>query len=105
MIGFIFLSLSNLLLNGFLLILIAFIPLTISICIFLPSASDSIIKTSPKKYHGSAIALYSQCFGISALTIPWIAGKLIDNYNTALQLWLLVSFICILLIPICKTIK
>jgi len=105
LIGFIFLSLSSFLINGYVLILIAFIPITIAICIFLPSASDAIIKSSPVKYHGSAIALYSQCFGISSLTIPWMAGKLIDNYNTAFPLWLIVSMLCILFLPICKSIK
>ena len=105
LIGFSFLSLSNLLLNGYVLILLAFIPLTISLCIFLPSASDAIIKSSPKKYRGSAIALYSQCFGISSLTVPLMAGKLIDSYSTAIQLWLIVSLVCIILIPICKDIK
>tara|TARA_Y100001968_G_scaffold24475_1_gene19153 strand:- start:241 stop:1467 length:1227 start_codon:yes stop_codon:yes gene_type:complete len=105
LIGFIFLSLSNLLINGYLLIILAFIPITIAICIFLPSATDAIIKSSPIRYHGTAIALYSQCFGISALTVPWIAGKIIDNYNTSFQLWLLVSITCIFLIPICKKIK
>jgi len=102
LIGFIFLSISNLLVNGYLLILLAFIPLTIALCIFLPSASDAIIKSSPIKYQGSAIALYSQCFGISALTIPWIAGKLIDYYDTAFQVWLVISLICVFLIPIYK---
>ncbi|MBW3042314.1 MFS transporter [Prochlorococcus marinus] len=105
LIGFILLSLSNFLLNGYLLVIIAFIPLTIALCIFLPSASDAIIKSSPDKYQGSAIALYSQCFGISALTIPWMAGRLIDNHETAFQLWLIISLMCILLIPICKRIK
>ena len=105
LIGFIFLSLSNFLLDGYLLILIAFIPLTISLCIFLPSASDAIINSAPIKYQGSAIALYSQCFGISSLTVPWMAGKLIDIYNTAFPLWLIVGLICIILLPICKIIK
>jgi len=105
LIGFIFLSISNLLLNGYLLIILAFIPITISLCIFLPSASDSIIKSSPIKYQGTAIALYSQCFGISSLTIPWIAGKLIDNFGTAFHLWLIVILICLALVPISKNIK
>ena len=105
LIGFILLSLSNILLNGYLLIILAFIPLTVSLCIFLPTASDSIIRSSPVKYRGSAIALYSQCFGISSLTVPWMAGKLIDNYNTAFQLWLIVSLICVFLVPISKNIK
>ncbi len=104
-IGSIFLSLSNFLINGYLLIITAFIPLTISLCIFLPTASDALIKSSPTKYRGSAIALYSQCFGISALTVPWIAGKLIDKFDTAFQLWLIVSLICISLVPICRNIK
>ena len=105
LIGFSFLSISNFLINGYLLIIVAFVPLTVALCIFLPSASDAIIKSSPIKYRGSAIALYSQCFGISALIVPWMAGKLIDNYDTAFQLWLIVCLICILLIPICKRIK
>jgi len=105
LLGSILLLASNFLIYGYLLILIAFIPITISLCIFLPSASDAIINSSPIKYRGSAIALYSQCFGISALTIPWMAGKLIDNFNTAFQLWLIVSLICIFLVPISKNIK
>ena len=105
LIGFISLFLSNFLINGYLLILFAFIPLSVALCIFLPSASDAIIKCSPMQYRGSAIALYSQCFGISALTIPWISGKIIDNYNTAFQIWLIISLFCIFLIPVCKRIK
>ena len=105
LIGFIFLSLSNLLLYGHILIIIAFIPITTALCIFLPSASEAIIKSSPIQYRGTAIAIYSQCFGISALTIPWIAGKLIDNLDTAFQVWVIVSIICIFLLPICKSIK
>jgi len=105
LIGFILLSISNFLVNGYLLILLAFIPLTIALCIFLPSASDAIIKSSPIRYQGSAIALYSQCFGISALTMPWIAGKLIDYYDTTFQVWLVISILCIFLIPIYKRIK
>ena len=105
LISFILLSLSNLLVYGYLLILLAFIPLTISLCIFLPSASDAIIKSSPRRYRGRAIALYSQCFGISALTVPWMAGKLIDNYDTAFQLWLVISLICMILVPISMNIK
>ncbi|WP_269610927.1 MFS transporter [Prochlorococcus marinus] len=105
LIGFILLSVSNFLYDGYLLILLAFIPLTTSLCIFLPSASDAIIKSSPVKHHGSAIALYSQCFGLSSLTVPWMAGKLIDNSDTAFQLWLIVGLFCIALVPISKNIK
>ena len=105
LLGFILLSLSNLLDNGYLIILIAFIPLTISLCIFLPSASDAIIRTTPTKHQGTAIALYSQCFGISSLIVPWLAGKLIDKFDTAFQLWLLITLVCIILLPISKAIK
>ena len=105
LIGFVFLSISNLLNNGYLLVTIAFIPLTISLCIFLPSASDSIIRSSPTKYQGSAMALYSQCFGFSSLVVPLFAGKLIDSFNTAFQLWLIMIVISVILIPISKNIK
>ena len=94
MIGFILLSISNFLLNGYLIISVALIPISIALCILLPTASDTIIKASPIKYHGTAIALYSQCYGFSALTVPWMAGKLIDNYDTAIQSWkLFASFV------------
>ncbi len=105
LIGFILLSVSNFLYAGYLLILLAFIPLTTSLCIFLPSASDAIIKSSPVKHQGSAIALYSQCFGLSSLTVPWMAGKLIDYSDTGFQLWLIVGLFCIALVPISKNIK
>ena len=103
--GFILLAISNILFDGYILIIAAFIPITIALCIFLPSASDSIINTSPVNYRGSAIALYSQCFGISSLTIPWLAGKLIDNYDTAFQLWIILIIFGIFLIPTCSKIK
>ena len=103
--GFILLAISNILFNGYILIIAAFIPITIALCIFLPSASDSIINSSPVNYRGSAIALYSQCFGISSLTIPWLAGKLIDNYDTAFQLWIILIIFGIFLIPTCSKIK
>ncbi len=103
--GCVLLSLSSLTINGYQLVLIALIPITISLCAFLPSASALIVKSSPIKNRGSAIALYSQCFGISALTIPLIAGKLIDSYGTAFQLWFIISLICILFLPITKRIK
>ena len=105
LLGFVCLSISNLLYDGYFLITIAFIPLTISLCIFLPSASDAIIRSSPIKHQGTAIALYSQCFGISSLIVPFLAGKLIDNFNTAFQLWLVIILLCITLIPISKNIK
>ena len=105
LISFLFLALSNFFANGYFLIVLSFLPLTIALCIFLPSASDAIIKSSPIKYRGSALALYSQCFGISALTIPLMAGKLFDYYNSAFQVWLILSLVCILFIPICKKIK
>ncbi len=103
--GCILLSLSNLMINGYQLVLIALIPITISLCAFLPSASDLIVKSSPIRNRGSAIALYSQCFGLSALIIPWIAGQLIDSYGTAIQLWFIISLICILFLPITKRLK
>ena len=105
LIGLILLSLSNFLLNADTIIISALIPITISLCIFLPSAADAIVSSTPSKYQGSALALYSQCFGVSSLTVPWMAGKLIDNYDTAFQLWIIVSLICIILIPITRKIK
>ena len=105
LIGLTILTLSNILINGYLLVLLALVPITISLCIFLPSASDAIIKTSPIQRQGSAIALYSQCFGISAFTFPWLAGKIIDHYQSGIQLWLVVCLICILFLPITRKIK
>ena len=77
----------------------------IALRIFLPSASDAIIKTSPIEYRGSAIDLYSQCLGISALITQWMAGEKMEYYNNDFKVWLIISLICIFLIHICKRIK
>ena len=105
LISFILITISNFSSNGYILIIMAFFPLTIGLCIFLPSGADTIIKSTPIKYQGRFLALYSQCFGFSSLTVPLIAGKLIDSYDSAILLWVIVGIICILLIPICKNIK
>ena len=105
LIGFIILSLSNFFINGYILILIAYISLTISLSVFLPSASDTIKKSSPISNRGNTILIYSQCLGIGSLTLPWIAGRLIDKHGTAIKVYLLACIFCILLLPICKNIK
>tara|TARA_Y100001968_G_scaffold140457_1_gene128483 strand:- start:4998 stop:6221 length:1224 start_codon:yes stop_codon:yes gene_type:complete len=103
--GFIIITISSYLSSGYILILIALLPITFGLCIFLPTGSDTVIKNSPIKYRGIVLAFYSQCFGISALTIPWVAGRLIDSYDSAIQLWIIISIISILLIPICRYIR
>ena len=51
------------------------------------------------------MALYSQCFGISALVSPLIAGYTIDSQGNAMLIWLFISICCIALLPITNKIK
>ena len=51
------------------------------------------------------MAVYSQCFGVSALVAPWLAGVLIDANKNAVMLWLISGFLCILATPLTRRIN
>ncbi len=101
-IGCFLLGASSVFSEGILLVLIAQIFLAIALASFLPTATESIIQISPIEHRGMSIALFSQCFAVSALIAPVAAGKIIDLRGNGMPIWISMSLICILLIPLTR---
>ena len=51
------------------------------------------------------MALFSQCFAISAIVAPLAGGALLDLQNNGLLLWLLMAGACLLVLPTLRSLK
>ena len=51
------------------------------------------------------MALFSQCFAISAIVAPLAGGALLDLQKNGLLLWLLMSGACVIVIPTLRSLK
>ncbi|KGG15483.1 MULTISPECIES: MFS transporter [unclassified Prochlorococcus] len=105
MVGCLLLSLSSFYYNGLILMIVGLVPISIGIAMFLPTATESIVQISPKSFRGLSMAIYSQCFGISFLVFPLIAGRIIDETGDGMILWLATSICCLLVYPLINKIK
>ena len=104
-IGSMLIALSGLHFRGLVLILVAELLLAFGEAAFLPTATDAIIREAPIELQGLAMALFSQCFAISASTVPLFAGVLLDTQGNGLLLWLSAAAICILMLPMLGSIR
>ena len=103
--GCLLLGLSSLWNQGIVVILLAQIPLAFGLASFLPTATEVIIKIPPPQHRGISMALFSQCFAISALVSPVVAGASIDHYGNGIILWIIMSILCICIVPLSNQIK
>jgi MFS family permease len=71
-------------------------PLAAAEAAFLPTASEAVVELTPLAHQGMAMALFSQCFAISALVAPLLGGRLLDNQGHGAGLWLLMALLCLL---------
>ena len=104
-IGTLLLGLSAIWEEGILLILIAQVPLAIALAAFLPTATEAITQATPIKYRGISMALFSQCFAISALIAPIVAGIIIDIQGNGMLVWLTMSLSCLAMLPLIGKLK
>ncbi|MEO1003623.1 MAG: MFS transporter [Cyanobacteria bacterium J06638_7] len=93
-VGTALLSLSALLAGGVWLVLVAQLPLAIGQAAFLPIATEAVIEITPEDHQGVAMALFSQCFALSALTAPLLAGMALDSQGHGAGLWLVMATLC-----------
>ena len=93
--GCLMIGLSTLFKTGAILILLAQLPISFGLAAFLPTATEAIIRGAPSKKQGLAMAIFSQCFAISALIAPIIAGNLLDSQGNGLILWLSAFGLCL----------
>ncbi|MFM7651944.1 MAG: MFS transporter [Vulcanococcus sp.] len=90
------LALSALLPQGMALVVLAQLPIALGEAAFLPTSTQAVVELSPARHGGLAMALFSQCFALSALISPLIAGLLLDSHRHGAWLWMLVAVTCLL---------
>ena len=94
-IGTVLLAFSALSSHGLWLVLLAQLPLALGAAAFLPIATAAVIELSPKEHQGLAMALFSQCFALSALGAPLLAGVALDAQRHAGGFWIGMTLLCL----------
>lgn len=62
---------------------------------FLPTASTACLERTPAALQGRAMAAYSECWGISSVVAPPVAGWLLEMQGHGVGLWLLLTTLCL----------
>lgn len=90
------LALSGFSRSGVVLVIVAQLPLALGEAAFLPIATEAVVELTPAEHQGLGMALFSQCFAISALVAPLAAGWLLDLQGHGAGLWAIVAALCLL---------
>ena len=91
--------------GGSSLIALAMVPIALGEAAFLPTAAEAMVEETPLQHRGLAMALFSQCFAVSATAAPLMAGALLDRQGHGLLLWLLMAIACLAVIPLLKAVR
>jgi MFS family permease len=91
--------------GGSSLIALAMVPIAFGEAAFLPTAAEAMVEETPLQHRGLAMALFSQCFAISAIAAPLLAGVLLDQQGHGLVLWLLMACTCLAVVPLLKAVR
>jgi MFS family permease len=94
------LALSALTPHGLVVLLLAQLPLALGEAAFLPIATEAVVELSPLHRQGLAMALFSQCFAVSAFAAPLVAGRLLDHQGHGVGLWLGMAALALLALPL-----
>lgn len=94
------LALSALTPHGLPVLLLAQVPVALGAAAFLPTATEAVVELSPLHRQGLAMALFSQCFAISAFSAPLVAGRLLDSQGHGVGLWLGMAALSLLGLPL-----
>lgn len=94
------LAFSALIPHGLAVLLLAQVPLALGEAAFLPTATEAVVELSPSHRQGLAMALFSQCFALSAFAAPLVAGRLLDRQGHGVGLWLGMAALSLLGLPL-----
>jgi MFS family permease len=100
--GTVLLAISSFSQHGLWLVLLAQLPLACGEAAFLPIATQAVVEITPPSHQGLAMALFSQCFAVSALGAPLLGGYTLDLHEHAAGLWLGVALLCVVTIPLAR---
>ena len=98
-------ALSSLFEAGTALVLLALLPMAFAQAAFLPTATEAVIEETPPEHRGLAMALFSQCFTVSAIVAPLAGGALLDAQNNGVVLWLLMGTACLTMLPALRNLQ
>jgi len=98
-------ALSSLFEAGTALVLLALLPMAFAQAAFLPTATEAVIEETPPEHRGLAMALFSQCFTVSAIVAPLAGGALLDAQNNGVVLWLLMGAACLTMLPALRNLQ
>jgi MFS family permease len=98
--GTLLLAASALLPWGGWLLVGAQLPLAVGAAAFLPTATEAVVQLAPASHRGVAMALFSQCFALSALAAPLLGGWLLDRQGHGAGLWLGLAIALLLGLPL-----
>ena len=98
-------ALSSLFEAGTALVLLALLPMAFAQAAFLPTATEAVIEETPPQHRGLAMALFSQCFTVSAIVAPLAGGALLDAQNNGVVLWLLMGAACLTMLPALRNLQ
>jgi len=87
------------------LVLLAQLPLALGLAAFLPTATEAVVELSPAASRGLAMALFSQCFALSSLVAPLLAGRLLDAQDHGVGVWGALALACLLALPLVDAIE
>jgi MFS family permease len=94
-VGTALLAASALVSSGLWLVLLAQLPLAVGQAAFLPIATEAVIEVTPPPHRGLAMALFSQCFALSAFGAPLLAGVALERHGHGVILWLVMTVLCL----------
>ena len=98
-------ALSSLFEAGTALVLLALLPMAFAQAAFLPTATEAVIEETPPEHRGLAMALFSQCFTVSAIVAPLAGGALLDAQNNGVVLWMLMGAACLMMLPALRNLQ
>jgi hypothetical protein len=81
--------------QGIWLVIAAQLPIALGEAAFLPIATEAVIELTPPEHRGLAMALFSQCFAISALIAPVLAGLALDQQRHGGGFWITMTLLCL----------
>ena len=87
------------------LVWLAQLPLALGLAAFLPTATEAVVELSPAASRGLAMALFSQCFALSALVAPLLAGRMLDAQDHGVGVWSGLAVVCLLALPLVQAIE
>ncbi len=86
-------------------VLVAQLPLALGQAAFLPIATEAVVEVTPLEHQGLAMALFSQCFAISALVAPLLAGAVLERQGHGTALWLGMALCCVLSLELVRRLR